>query len=222
MNISELLGVHKGITSLAGSGGKSTLLHLLAEEVEGTVILCTSTHIRLPDKGDYPFFSTAKEGLPAALQRKGKIYLGREEAGSGKMVAPDYPIESLSAYADYVFVEADGSRGLPMKAHLPHEPAIPSGSDLVLCVLGNSCFGRPVAEVCHRPELLKERFGIGPEERVLPELAAELLLSEYAFDRLFLNQCDGDYRNAEALARLLPFPVYAGSLLQREWKLITP
>ena len=222
MKISELLGVHKGITSLAGSGGKSTLLHLLAEEAEGTVILCTSTHMRLPEKSDYPFFSSGKEDLPAALQRNGKIYLGREETGSGKMIAPDCPIENLRTFADHVFVEADGSRGLPMKAHLPHEPAIPSGSDLVLCVLGNSCFGRPVAEVCHRPELLKKRFGVGPEEKVFPEMAAELLLSEYSFDELFLNQCDGDYQNAEALARLLPIPVYAGSLLRREWRLIAP
>ena len=35
----------KGVTAVIGSGGKATLLRILAEELSGTVILTTSTHI---------------------------------------------------------------------------------------------------------------------------------------------------------------------------------
>lgn len=40
------LGVIPGVTAVIGSGGKTSLLRRLAEEVPGRVILCTTTHIR--------------------------------------------------------------------------------------------------------------------------------------------------------------------------------
>jgi len=45
MNCYELLGILPGITSVIGSGGKTSLLTKLSQEVRGTVILTTSTHI---------------------------------------------------------------------------------------------------------------------------------------------------------------------------------
>ena len=50
MKICEQLHMIKGITAVIGSGGKTTLLRILAEELSGTVILTTSTHI-LPFAG---------------------------------------------------------------------------------------------------------------------------------------------------------------------------
>lgn len=52
-----------------------------------------------------------------------------------------------------LFIEADGSRGLPLKAPAPHEPPIPDESDLVVIVAGLSGLGRPLDTRCvHRPE----------------------------------------------------------------------
>ena len=43
----ELLGIGKGLTAVMGSGGKTSLLYELAEELRpyGTVLLATTTHI---------------------------------------------------------------------------------------------------------------------------------------------------------------------------------
>ena len=44
---------------------------------------------------------------------------------SGKFSAPELTFRTLCALADYVIVEADGSKRLPLKAHAAHEPVIP-------------------------------------------------------------------------------------------------
>ena len=45
--------------------------------------------------------------------------------GDGKFGPPEQSWAELCTLADYVLVEADGSRGLPLKAHLSHEPVLP-------------------------------------------------------------------------------------------------
>ena len=44
MELAPLLGIQRGITAIIGSGGKTTLLRTLADELPGRVLLCTSTH----------------------------------------------------------------------------------------------------------------------------------------------------------------------------------
>ena len=46
----KLLGVTQGLTAVIGSGGKTSLLYELAEELRpcGTVLLATTTHIMKP------------------------------------------------------------------------------------------------------------------------------------------------------------------------------
>ena len=44
MVLYPILNIQKGVTAVIGSGGKSTLLHTLAGELSGRVLLCTSTH----------------------------------------------------------------------------------------------------------------------------------------------------------------------------------
>ena len=46
MTFPKLLGLRPGVTAVIGSGGKTSLLRRLAEELPGTVLLCTTTHIR--------------------------------------------------------------------------------------------------------------------------------------------------------------------------------
>ena len=57
----KLLGVTRGLTAVIGSGGKTSLLYELAEELRpcGTVLLATTTHIMRPPQ--YPFAGTAEE-----------------------------------------------------------------------------------------------------------------------------------------------------------------
>ena len=151
MEIAPLLHVTRGVTALIGGGGKTTLLYTLAEELRrrGTVIVTTSTHIQRPEQ--YPvLLEGGKDAVAAALSENGVVCVAGRSP-EGKLSAPALSFGVLSELADFVLVEADGSKRLPLKAHASHEPVIPACAGQTVCVVGADGFGRPIAEVCHRP-----------------------------------------------------------------------
>ena len=77
-----------------------------------------------------------------------------------------------------MLAEADGSKRLPLKAHALWEPVIPSGTANIVWIVGASGFGKPVAEVVHRPELFCERCGCEPTDTATPERVAQVLNAE--------------------------------------------
>jgi probable selenium-dependent hydroxylase accessory protein YqeC len=214
MSLASLLGVGPGLTAIIGGGGKTSLLYALADELKarGSVIVTTSAKIRVPEQ-----LPTADPGTPealaAALAAASPLCLGSPWP-EHKLAAPSLPFGVLREAAEFVLVEADGSKGLPAKAHAVHEPVIPPEAGTVILVLGADAFGRPIREVCHRPELYAERAGVTPETVLTPELAARVLRAEGYGNKIYVNKCERpeDWENAEALARLLPVPVAAGSL----------
>ena len=115
----DLLSTGRGVTALIGGGGKTTAMYTLARELSprGTVLCCTTTRILPPDHLPV-LLSPGEEAVSAALADHGCACLGTP-AENGKLSAPELPMARLAALADYVLVEADGSRGLPVKAHLP-------------------------------------------------------------------------------------------------------
>lgn len=224
MNISALLEVEKGVTALIGGGGKTTLMYTLAEELRrrGTVLVTTSTHIQRPEQ--YPTLLTADAAaVTAALATHGVVCVAGETA-EGKLCAPALSFELLAALADFVLVEADGSKRLPQKAHAPHEPVIPPNACRTVYVVGADGFGHPIRQVCHRPERYAALCGAAEDDVVTPELEAAVLRAEgYAGGWVYVNKVETpqDWRNAEALAALLPGKVVAGSLWEREYRTIS-
>ena len=219
MDISALLAVEKGVTALIGGGGKTTLMYTLAEELRrrGTVIVTTSTHIQRPEQ--YPVL-TAADDVAAALAEHGAVCVA-SESPEGKLCAPALSFEALAALADFVLVEADGSKRLPLKAHAPHEPVIPPNARRIIYVVGADGFGRPIRQVCHRPERYAALCGAAEDDIVTPALEARVLHAEgYDTGWVFINKVETaeDWRSAEALTALLPGKVIAGSLRERVYR----
>lgn len=203
MEFYKVLGVRPGVTAVMGSGGKTGLLRRLARELPGTVLLCTTTHIR-PFEGIPLLTAPTEETLRRTLRERRCLCLGTP-TGDGKLTAPALPMETLARLADYVLVEADGSRGLPLKAHAPYEPVIPTGAGQVIGVVGASGFGRPIGETVHHPERFCALTVAAETAAATPELAAEALLREGLCDTVFLNQVDApeDWPVAERFAAAL-------------------
>jgi probable selenium-dependent hydroxylase accessory protein YqeC len=215
MLITDLLKIDRGITSLIGGGGKTSLLYLLADELSrtGRVIVCTSTHIRIPAR--FPLVAGNAESISSALRNHPVICAGTP-CENGKLTAPLPSFDELSVLADYVLVEADGSRGLPMKAHAPHEPVIPPGTGDVILVVGSQGFGLPVFQACHRPERWADLARCGINDTVTPAREASVILAEGLGTIVFINQIESALRRdaAAELAALVPQPVLGGSLYQ--------
>ena len=204
---SEALQVRPGLTAIIGGGGKTTLLYRLARELEGrgSVIVTTSTHIFKPT--DLPFALTAGKVC-------GILCVGTP-CENGKLSAPQQSFRELTALADYVLVEADGSAGRPLKAHASHEPVIPREANQVICVVGASGLNRPAAVKVHRPERFMALSG---SDTAAPEAVAAVLKKEALHTRVLINQADSPERIAAAreLARLLDCPVVIASLQKGE------
>ena len=212
MALAETLGVRPGVTSVIGSGGKTSLLAALARELPGTVVLTTTTHI-LPFP-NVPLVTSADAGdVVAALAGSRVVCVGSQAEKDGKLAAPELGMDVLAELADHVLVEADGSRRLPLKAHAPWEPVIPARSVRTVLVLGASGLDHPVREVVHRPERFCELAGCAPDDPATPELVARVANAEALADVALVNQADVAPDAAHDLAALLAIPSFVRSVL---------
>ena len=161
-----------GVVALVGGGGKTSALFGLAGDLAGLghgVLLTTTTHIFDPriegrsfDRVELlPALGRPGPGAGAAFgpARAGeRVVLGSEVLTQGHKLRGIHPsqVPALRRTWPFVLVEADGAKGLPVKAPAGHEPVLPAHTDLVLGVIGLDCLGRPMdALTVHRPE----RFG---------------------------------------------------------------
>ena len=195
MLFSEALEIRPGLTAVMGSGGKTSLVCRLADERSAArVIIALQARV-----------GTVAPGTPAIVGTP---------CGDGKFGPPEQSWAELCALADYVLVEADGSRGLPLKAHLSHEPVLPQEAGQVIAVLGLTGLGRPIAEAAHRPERYAGLAGCAPEDIATPERAARVLEAEALHTRVLLNQADA--ADGTALLARLHCPAVLASLRKGE------
>lgn len=217
MQIAPLLHVGRGVTAIiGGGGGKTTLMETLAGELskKGKVIITTTTHICRPKQ--YETLLDADEAaVSAALERSGIVCVA-SQAESGKLCAPWLSMGTLAQLADFVLVEADGAKRLPLKAHASHEPVIPEEAQRVIMVIGIDGVGKTIRETCHRSALYAQLAGVDEETVVTPQLAARIVNAEGYGDRVYINKVESaaDYEAAQAMANEFSCPVIAGSLHQ--------
>ena len=201
--LSSFFEISKGITALIGGGGKTSSMYALAEELrkKGSVIVCTSTHILLPPQ--YPFLPR----LSSLLSFGDVVSTGTVDGQ--KLSAPTQPFRELSGYADYVLVEADGSRQLPLKAHAPYEPVIPDEAKTVLVVIGIDGLGKPIRDAAHRPELYSGIVHASPDDAVTDEMIRTVVSTYPRCDGIIINKADDEslLKKAESLAKLFSVPV---------------
>jgi probable selenium-dependent hydroxylase accessory protein YqeC len=157
---------------LVGGGGKTTLMLGLAAALRqrgAPVLVGTTTHIRDPEHCPVFVLEADPERRRCAAARALAQYgwacvaAGREpETGKLRGLAAGEPDALYAALPSaWMLIEADGSRGLPLKAHEVHEPVLSPGVELVIAVVGLSALGRPLDDrTVHRPRLLAARLGV--------------------------------------------------------------
>lgn len=203
LTLSEFFHIGPGITALIGGGGKTSTMYALAEELreKGSVIVCTSTHILCPPQ--YPYLPRISEEIkPGAVVSTGTI-------DGSKLSAPEQPFSELMRFADYILVEADGSRQLPLKAHASHEPVIPKEACKVLVLIGVDGLGKTIKEAAHRPEIYAEICHAVLDDVVTEKMIRTVVSTYPRCDGLIINKADDAERiaKAESIARLFSVPV---------------
>ncbi len=223
MRLSDALRIPRGITAAIGGGGKSTLLRMLADELtgQGTVLITTTTHIWAP--AENLLTNPTRASIRHALTTTRLLTVG-DPSPEGKLTAPRALNDDFTGLADYVLVEADGSRGLPLKAPAEHEPVLPAGTELVIAVAGMRCADMTIAKAAHRPERYASLTELAPDALVTPDAVARVLCHPEGQRKgvtgrfaVVLNQADTPERLAfaRAVARLTPGDVWITALQTR-------
>jgi molybdenum cofactor cytidylyltransferase len=175
------LGRAPGLVAVVGGGGKSSLLFALAECLPGRVVLTTTTRIFAAQMSRAAAVcTTADEGWQDQLEAfdGNLLVVGRVQGERAVGVPPDLPAEWLARpRVDWVVVEADGSRMLPVKAPADHEPVIPERTSLLVSVVGIDALDDPIERVAHRPERVADITGLAPSQHLTPEALGKLLTS---------------------------------------------
>ncbi|MHB2021504.1 MAG: selenium cofactor biosynthesis protein YqeC [Candidatus Xenobia bacterium] len=120
-----------GTISISGSGGKTTLLLMLARDLfkrGKRVIVSTTTRVR----------STPFPDVPEVLPSGPFLYqaLG-PEVEPDKFAAPSMEkLEAWSHACDYLLLETDGARGHSLKRYRPDEPVLPPWPFTPIVVVG--------------------------------------------------------------------------------------
>ena len=186
------------VTAIVGGGGKSSLMAALGKEYHrrGETVIMTLPPPTSARPGRMATWATSAAVLGSLLASCRLMTVGT--MSEERKFGPSPLLEQLPELADRVIIEADGTKGLPLKVPNDREPVIPAFADAVIAVAGLSALGRPLGEVCHRPELAKLRFDLEPDQIVTPELMAMLLSSPLAQRKdvgsrpyaVLLNQAD--------------------------------
>jgi probable selenium-dependent hydroxylase accessory protein YqeC len=183
------LGLKKGeVISLAGAGGKTTLMFRLAKELflaGKKVVTTTTTKILEPASGETVslFINLDEEKLKQFVHKHLDEYkhitIARERLESGKLkgVSSDLVNDFWSSNEiDYIIIEADGAAGRPVKAPREGEPVIPSSTTLVVAILGVDGVEREVNEEnVFQVERVSKLTGIPIGEKMTDEAMAILM-----------------------------------------------
>ncbi len=213
----QALGIGPGdAVAIIGCGGKTSLASRLAMENRHLpVLFSTTTRILMPPEEvvDRRLLSVADTVRPGVnlICEDGEIKL--------RGVSPE-ALERLRPAEGITLLEADGSRGLPLKGWADHEPVVPPFTTATVGVCTVRPVGMPFSEaLAHRPELFRKATGIRDGEPVAVEHIAAMVEEMFrkAVGRriLFVNQVESAedepamFRLAE---RLNGLRIVAGSL----------
>ena len=165
------------LISLVGGGGKTTTLFTLGAQLQGTTILTTTTKMGAEQLGDYPVLvDPSDEVLRDELAKAQRALVWKAADDRRAIGVSAETCDRWIDIADNLVTEADGSRKRPFKAPAAHEPVVPSRTTLLIACIGSSAFGQPIADGCHRPDLVAGLADCTVDDVLTPARAAAVLL----------------------------------------------
>jgi len=193
----DALGLPAGCrVAVVGAGGKTSLLFHLARALDGPVLVSNTAHLAVEQTAyaDRVIHAARPEDLPdESIPLPGVTLItgpagqrGRTSGLEGETL--DGLLRVADSWGAPLLIEADGSRGRPLKAPAEWEPPIPAFVDAVIVVAGLSGLGKALTEEwVYRPE----------EFAALAEMPADAQIDTGALVKV-LRHAQGGLKNIPA------------------------
>ena len=147
------------VITVVGAGGKTSTIFELGNELSNLnkkTIITTTTHMKL----DKDFLLIDEdfniENLKKILQKNNLIKIGKKESDYKVKRLDEDTLKRCIDISDFLLIEGDGSKQLPLKAPKDNEPVIIQETDLVIGLIGFDSLDKKIEETCHRPELVSK------------------------------------------------------------------
>jgi molybdenum cofactor cytidylyltransferase len=214
--------------AFVGAGGKTTAMFQLARQLPAPVIVTAASHLGVWQIGlaDQHFmtetpapFEELEHGLNGVILVTGELEGDRTKPVNAQLLT--WLRQFCGYHSIPLLIEADGSRGKPLKAWAEHEPPIPSFVETVVQVVGLTGVGKLLNdESVHRPQIFSSLSGLPMREQITQEGLAQVLthpeggLKNIPIDTrkvALLNQADTHEQQsiAQRLAPLLLGPYHS-------------
>ncbi len=207
----------RNLITLIGGGGKTTTLSSLGTQLGSRTILTTTTKMGRSQLSSFPLLTAPDHNhLAEALADSAVVVRSRVKAHKALGVDPSQCDDWFAdpELADHVVVEADGARRRPFKAPRPLEPVFPAATTMVVVHMGADALGHVIADGCFRPLRVAGAAGCSPYDRLTPERAATVIMSDrgsranlppHAEFRVVITKVNDDNESsARAVADALP------------------
>lgn len=226
--LANLLEIEKGdVVSIVGSGGKTTLLYSLADELKkNEVIVSTTTKMFIPAE-KFNFIYNPSEsvlnGINVLIEKKIE----------NKFSTSIEWIDVFRKKCDYTIIECDGAKMKPLKGWNKFEPVIPKFTSKTIGVIPVDILYKPIEEKrIHRIDEFLEVSKSKVEDSITEETIKNIILAKNGLFKnsiglkiLFLNKvdnCKEEY--LEKIIENLPFEildiVIVGSLKEKKFRRI--
>ncbi len=157
------------IITVVGAGGKTSTIFELGKELSNLnkkVIITTTTHMRLEEDFILVEDNNDIENFKNILKNKKIIKIGKKES--------EYKVKSLDmkllrkviSLTDFLLIEGDGSKNLPLKVPKDNEPVIIEETNLVVGIMGFDSLDKKIKDICHRPELVSQLLQKNLEDNI--------------------------------------------------------
>lgn len=167
--------------AFVGAGGKTTAMFQLARERGGRVVVTATSHLgawQIPLADRHIEAKSPQEiGEPGDGVTLVTGMLDGDRTRPLETSALSWLYEATERKNIPLLIEADGSRGRPLKAPAAHEPPIPDFVKTVIVVAGLSGLAKSLStETVHRPELFARLSGLRLDNPVTPEAVCRVLV----------------------------------------------
>ncbi len=226
--------------ALLGGGGKTALLHKLADEYAKyyPTVLQTSLTKTAFHSSDNPLILNEidLDKLHSLKFERNPLFIIGEKITNEKLKGiSETDLDKLRHHFDITIFECDGARNKPLKAHTEYDPIVPEFATHTIIIVGADVVNTRISDgLVHRPELFCKTWKVKTDFQLNIDFIVKVLTSKKGyFSKLtnnvkisyFVNKWDNHKKNAEDLAKAIHQytgkPAFYGSILQNVLKQVT-